>query len=113
MKQAVLISILIISLFIANAGANEPDSPIIHPYSMDSIYRQEAKQYVEYVETNWKLYNIGAQSLTQMEQMVKAEYQSRKMNCSVGLKLDHFKPSLTTKIQFFNKPIYFVFSVTD
>ena len=113
MKQGVLISILIVLLFAAVVRAEDPYDPMLSPYNEDVIYRQEAAPYIEYVEKNWKLYKLGTESFKRIEQSTKVEYRSEKLKCSVQLELNDLRPGISTKIQFFKKPIYFVFTVSD
>lgn len=113
MKQGVLIFILIILLPATVVWAEDPDNPILSPYDMDVIYRQEAAPYIEYVRKNWKIYKIGFEGLRKFERSTKAEFRSEKIKMSVQLELDNFKPGICTKIQFCKKPIYFKFSVTN
>ena len=113
MKLGILISILFVLLSATAAQAEEPDSPMISPYNMDVIYRQEAAPYIEYVKKNWILYKIGSESLKRIERSTKVEYRTEKIKWSVQLELDDLKPGISTKVQFFKKPIYFIFSVTD
>ena len=113
MRQGVPISILIIILFATIAGAQDPREPMISPYDEDVIYRQEAAPYIEYVEKTWKIYKIGSESLRRLERSTKVEYRTKKIKCSVQLELNDLKPGISTKVQFFKKPIFFVFTVTD
>lgn len=114
MKQSLLMFILILLLFAATVRAEGPDSRVIYPYDMDVIYRQEAAPYIEHVENTWKFYKIGSENLRRIERSTKVGYRSRKINYSFQLELDdNLRPGISTKVQFFNKPIFFVFSVTD
>ena len=113
MKQAVLISILIVLFFAAAARAQDPRDPMLIPYDEDVLYRQEAAPYIEYVEKTWKFYKFGTESLKRFERSTKIEYRSEKIKCSIQLELDNLKPGISTKVQFFKKPIFFVFKVTD
>ena len=113
MKQGVLTSIMISLLFVAIARAEDPREPMISPYDEDVIYRQEAAPYIEHVEKTWKIYKIGTESLRRLERSTKVEYRTQKIKWSVQLELNDLKPGISTKIQFFKKPVFFVFTVTD
>lgn len=113
MKKGFLISILILLLSAAVVWAEDPDDPMLSPYNMDVIYQQEAAPYIEYVENNWKFYKIGSESFRKIERSTRAEFRTEKINVSVQLELDDLKPGISTRVQFFKKRIYFVFSVTN
>ncbi len=104
---------LIILLFAAIARAEDPRDPMISPYDEDVIYRQEAAPYIEYVEKTWKIYKLGSESLRRFERSTKVEYRTEKIKCSVQLELNDLKPGISTKIQFFKKPIFFVFTIKE
>lgn len=113
MKRSLLTSILIVLLVATAARAGDPDTMMISPYDEDVIYLQEAAPYIEYVEKKWKFYTIGKESLRRIERSTKLEYRSEKIKCSVQLELNDLKPGISTKIQFFKKPVFFEFTVTN
>ena len=91
MKKGVLIIILVVLLVPEIVRAEGPDDLVLSPYNKDVIYRQEAAPYIEYVEKNWKIYQIGVKNLKRIEQSTRAEYRSEIINCSVQLELKDLK----------------------
>ena len=113
MRQGVLITILIIICFAATAWAENPEEIELSPYKKNIIYQQEAATYIKYVKNHWKIFEIGTNSIRRIEQSTKAEYRTDKIKWTIQLELEDLKPAISTKIQFFKKPIYFVFTVSN
>lgn len=113
MKSVGLASCLLLLLFAGAVHAEDPDRCFFSPYSMDATYREAAAPYIQYVEDNWHFYQNGLKRLKKIENTARMTYRSRRVNCTFQLDLTDLKPGLRTKIQLFDKPVFFVFSVRE
>ena len=111
MKSKGLASCLLLLFFAGVVHAEEPERCFYSPYSMDATYREAAAPYIKYVEDNWLFYRNGLKSIKKIEHTARVTYRSRKVDCTLQLDLTDLEPSIQTKFQLFDKPIFFVFSI--
>ncbi len=104
---------LLTLLIAGQCGAQEFGDLYQSPYDPSITYRQEAATYIQHVENSWSLYQISEKSLQKIEDTARAEYHAPTFDWSLQLDLDRLRPRVLTRIQFFGKPIFFEFTVTD
>lgn len=113
MKMNVLSLLILPLLFAAPASAGEWDLTPYTPYDVDIIYREEAADYIRYVEDTWVLYQVGKRSMTRIERLATAEYHTKNLHLKIRLDLNDLKPVIKSKIEYKGKVVYLEFAYTD
>lgn len=108
-----VVSTILILMLLTAAGANASEDFILYSNDMNIFSPNETEFQMVFTQSSFKPFETNANTPNFLEYFGIIEYGLENGPCSLQLGWWQDKPSVVTRVQLFDKPIYLTFTISE